>query len=133
MSLDSMQPTAIPLQAIQLLGRWKRYCGDFKPFEPSCSCCMGLGIASVEALEVSLLAFVADKHVTDEAVRALLRDAAGYVPGEAGSVMKLLEALGRRATTAPLTAQQQVLATIDSALAYAEAEAETPRDHAGSP
>ncbi len=112
--------TAIPLKALDLLGRWNRFVKGFKPYEPSCSCCIGMGIETADDLDVSLLSYLGEKYTGDLVMGDILRTGAGYEMGRAGSVAKLLQAFAKRALDAPESAQETVLEDIRIALDTAE-------------
>jgi hypothetical protein len=112
--------TAIPLKALELLGRWNRFVKGFKPYEPSCSCCVGMGIESADDLDVSLLSYLSEKYIGDLVMGDILRTGAGYEMGRAGSVVRLLQAFAKRSLEAPETAQQTILEDIRVALDTAE-------------
>lgn len=112
--------TAIPLKALDLLGRWNRFVKGFKPYEPSCSCCIGMGIETADDLDVSLLSYLGEKYTGDLVMGDILRTGAGYEMGRAGSVVKLLQAFAKRALDAPESAQETVLEDIRIALDTAE-------------
>ncbi len=112
--------TAIPLKAIELLGRWNRFVKGFKPYEPSCSCCVGMGIESADDLDLSLLCYLGEKYTGDLVMGDILRMGAGYEMGRGGSVVRLLQAFAKRTIDAPSTAQQTVLDDIQVALNTAE-------------
>ncbi|MFN0300246.1 MAG: hypothetical protein ACKVQU_07805 [Burkholderiales bacterium] len=112
--------TAIPLKALDLLGRWNRFVKGYKPYESSCSCCMGMGIQSVDDLDLSLLCYLSEKYTGDLAMGDILRVGAGYEMGQAGSVVRLLQAFAKRTIEAPETAQRTMLDDIQIALDTAE-------------
>ena len=112
--------TAIPLKALELLGRWNRFVKGYKPYEPSCSCCMGMGIQSVDDLDLSLLCYLSEKYTGDLVMGDILRMGAGYEMGQAGSVVRLLQAFAKRSIEAPETAQRTMLDDIQTALDTAE-------------
>ncbi|MSQ19692.1 MAG: hypothetical protein EXR39_09070 [Betaproteobacteria bacterium] len=112
--------TAIPLQALELLGRWNRFVKGFKPYEPSCSCCVGMGIETADDLDVSLLSYLSEKYIGDLVMGDILRTGAGYEMARAGSVVRLLQAFAKRTLDAPESAQQTVLEDIRIALDTAE-------------
>ncbi len=112
--------TAIPLKAIELLGRWNRFVKAFKPYEPSCSCCVGMGIESADDLDLSLLCYLGEKYAGDLVMGDILRLGAGYEMGRGGSVVRLLQAFAKRTIEAPATAQQTMLDDIQIALDTAE-------------
>ncbi|MFM9884453.1 MAG: hypothetical protein ACKVQT_15610 [Burkholderiales bacterium] len=116
----STASTAIPLKALDLLGRWNRFVKGYKPYEPSCSCCMGMGIQSVDDLDLSLLCYLGEKYTGDLVMGDILRMGAGYEMGQAGSVVRLLQAFAKRSIEAPETAQRTMLDDIQSALDTAE-------------
>lgn len=111
----------IALRSIQLLGRWTRFAKGFHPFQGGCSCCADFGMSTLDDLELSLVCWLAERHLASDAVAYVLREGAGYDPGVAGSVVKLLQAIGRRTPLGPLDAQIALLDSIGEALDIAEA------------
>lgn len=118
---NDLASAEIALRAIQLLGRWTRFAKGFHPFQPGCSCCADFGMSSLDDLELSLVCYLSERHLGDEGVARALREGAGYKPGEAGSVVRLLQAIGRRSAIGPVNAQAALLDTIAAALDVAEA------------
>jgi hypothetical protein len=112
---------ALPLRAVQLLGRWNRYTQAFTPFRGGCSCCVNAGIQSVQELEASLICHLSDKRTGDATIAAALREGAGYEPGKDGSVVTLLQAIARRTMTASADTLGILLDDIEAALDNAEA------------
>ena len=112
--------TAIPLKALELLGRWNRFVKAFKPYEPSCSCCMGMGIESADDLDLSLLCYLGEKYTGDLVMGDILRAGAGYEMGREGSVVRLLQAFAKRTIEAAETTQRTMLDDIQIALDTAE-------------
>ncbi len=115
-----MTTTEHALRALQLLGRWTRFAKGFHPFQAGCSCCADFGMSTVDDLELSLVCHLAELHRGDAGVAQALREGAGYDPGVAGSVVKLLQAIGRRNAIGPLEAQAKLLDSIAAALDLAE-------------
>lgn len=124
-------PTAVPVRALQVLGRWNRFAQAFKPFAPSCSCCIDLGVQSTQDLEMSLLYHLGDLYAGNAPFRQILSEGAGYEPGTAGSVVKLLQAMARSSLSGAPEALGQLLDDIEAALAVAEAN--QPPAHEASP
>jgi hypothetical protein len=128
---DSALP-AVPVRALQVLGRWNRFAQAFKPFAPTCSCCIDLGVQSTQDLEMSLLYHLGDLYAGNEPFRQLLRAGAGYEPGAAGSVVKLLQAMARSSVSAAAQVQHQLLDDIEAALSIAESNQPTPHEQPGA-
>lgn len=129
---DAPAPTAVPVRALQVLGRWSRFAQAFKPFEPTCSCCIDPGVQSTQDLEMSLLYHLGDLYAGNEPFRQILREGAGYEPGAAGSVVKLLQTMARSNLSGTPQAHNQLLDDIEAALHIAEANQpathQPPRD-----
>lgn len=119
-AIDSATLAALAVRAMQLLGRWNRFVRGFHPFQAGCACCADFGPQSVDDLELSLLCYLSERHPGNEAVAAALRDGAGYKQGAEGSLIRLLQTIGRRALVAPAQAQQLLLDGISGALDMAE-------------
>lgn len=115
-----------------MLGRWNRFAQAFKPFEPTCSCCIDLGVQSTQDLEMSLLYHLGDLYAGNEPFRQVLREGAGYEPGAAGSVVKLLQAMARSSLSAAPQTQNQLLDDIEAALSIAESNQPTPHEQPGA-
>ncbi len=124
--------SAVAVRALQMLGRWNRFAQAFRPFEPTCSCCIDLGVQSTQDLEMSLLYHLGDLYAGNEPFRHVLREGAGYEPGAAGSVVKLLQAMARSSLSAAPQTQNQLLDDIEAALSIAESNQPTPADHSGA-
>lgn len=112
--------SALALKALQMLGRWSRFTSAFELAKPRCPCCIGLGIQSIDELELDLVNHLGERHVGDDTVARLLREGAGYQEGAAGSATKLLQAIVHGSLTAPLDAQWMLVNDIEAALDRAE-------------
>jgi len=116
-----VDPQALALKALQLLGRWKRFSQTLKPYEPPCACCPELAPQTPEDLEYSLVCHLSERHYGNETVRALLVEGAAYVQGTTGSVVQLLQNVARRSLVSPVDVQGMIVDDIEAALDVAEA------------
>lgn len=126
--MNNAASPAVPVRALQVLGRWNRFAQAFKPFEPACSCCIDLGVQSTQDLEMSLLYHLGDLYAGNEPFRQILREGAGYEPGAPGSVVRLLQAMARSGLDAPAQSQHQLLDDIEAALSVAESNRPATHD-----
>lgn len=76
---------------------------------------------------MSLLYHLSDLYAGNEPFRQILREGAGFEPGGAGSVVKLLQAMARSNLSGAPAALNQLLDDIEAALAVAEAN--QPSEH----
>ena len=88
-------PTALPIQAMQLLGRWTRVAQGHISCGMSCSCSADFGNLQAKDMEQHILDYLDSKYRTagTQEVCRLLAERAGYKEGEAGSISELLRAI----------------------------------------
>lgn len=77
---------------------------------------------------MSLLYHLGDLYAGNEPFRLILREGAGYEPGAAGSVVKLLQAMARSNVGGAPEAHHQLLDDIEAALGIAEANQPAPHE-----
>jgi hypothetical protein len=102
-------PSAAPIQAMQLLGRWTRLAQGHIAFGGGCNCCGDFGNLQVKDMEQHILDYLDTKYraAEVEGVGKLLADRAGYKSGESGSIAELLRAVAGQADM-PLSPEQQL-------------------------
>ena len=89
---ESRSAPGLSIAAIMLLGRWTRL---VKRHGGGCSCCVDA--PPVKDYEQQILDFLRERHVTDAAFAADLREFAQLDPGKSGSVDALLKRLAQGA------------------------------------
>jgi len=88
-------PQETALEATRLLGKWAKLSQGHMVFTAGCSCGVGPGNVRLEDFEQQILDYLDAKYraTGDAAVVDLLRERAGYRPGESGSVVALLRSI----------------------------------------
>lgn len=84
---------AIPLRAMQLLGKWTRVAQGHLPMGMGCACAGGMEGVPASDLEVNILDYLNQKYGATSVVAKLMQDHAGYQENMAGRLADLLKAI----------------------------------------
>jgi hypothetical protein len=108
------------IEATRLLGKWLRVAQGHLPLGMRCSCGTAIGNGSIQAqdFELQILDYLFGKHGNPaaESLLAMLRERAGYRPGEAGSITQLLRAIATGAPEPEAELQLALLRDLDRSI-----------------
>ena len=107
---------SVPLQAMQLLGKWTRVAQGHLPMGMGCACAGGMEGVPASDLEVNILDYLHQKYGPSSAVANLMREHAGYREFTSGRLTDLLKAVATKPLLDELAQQllSDLAKTIDS-------------------
>lgn len=107
---------AIPLRAMQLLGKWTRVAQGHLPMGMGCACAGGMEGVPASDLEVNILDYLHQKYGPTSMVAKLMQEHAGYQESTAGRLADLLKAIAIQPLRAELAQGllNDLATTIDS-------------------
>lgn len=87
---------SIPLQAMQLLGKWTRVAQGHISMGMGCACAGGMEGVPASDLEINILDYLYQKYGPSSPVAKLMREHAGYQEFTSGRLTDLLKAVATK-------------------------------------